>query len=90
MRSCGMKLCGMRSCGMKPWCFFRPPQVLNTWSLRLTGEAGVQEKLEDVRVAASRSSPMMEIVNLVRELITFTFGVGEGGAGSEREGLGSD
>lgn len=40
------------------------PQVLNTWSLRLTGEAGVQEKLEDVRVAASRSSPMMEIVNL--------------------------
>lgn len=34
-------------------------------SLQLSGEAAVQEKLEDLRVAATRSSPMMEVINLV-------------------------
>lgn len=40
-------------------------QQLNTISLQFSGEAAVQEKLEDIRVAVSRSSPMMEVVNLV-------------------------
>ena len=31
----------------------------------MSGEEDVQEKLEDIRVAASRSSPMMEAINLV-------------------------
>ena len=34
-------------------------------SLQFGGEGDVQEKLEDIRVAASRSSPMMESINLV-------------------------
>ena len=61
---------------MRSWHFLCPLQSLNTLSLRLTGEAGVQEKLEDLRVAASRSSPMMEIINLVSEPTTFSVRVG--------------
>lgn len=34
-------------------------------SLQFGGEGDVQEKLEDIRIAASRSSPMMETINLV-------------------------
>ena len=40
-------------------------QKLNEISLQLSGEAAVQEKLDDLRVAAARSSPMMEVINLV-------------------------
>ena len=41
-------------------------QALNTISLQFSGETSTQEKLDDLRVAASKSSPLMEIVNLVR------------------------
>lgn len=40
-------------------------QKLNEISLQFSGEAAVQEKLDDLRVAAARSSPMMEVINLV-------------------------
>ena len=35
----------------------------------MSGEGDVQEKLEDIRVAVSRSSPMMEAINLVRACV---------------------
>lgn len=41
-----------------------PLKKLNTYSLIFSGERQVQEKLDDLRVAASRSSPMMETVQL--------------------------
>ena len=47
----------------------------------------MQEKLEDIRVAASRSSPMMETVNLVSEQIAIAFSV-EGGRGGREGGEG--
>ena len=46
-------------------------------SLQFGGEGDVQEKLEDIRIAASRSSPMMETINLVRG------GESRGGGGRE-------
>ena len=42
-------------------------QSLNTLSLQLSGVKMVQEKLDDIRVSVSKSSPMIEIVNLVSE-----------------------
>ena len=48
-------------------------QKLNEISLQFSGEAAVQEKLEDLRVAATRSSPMMEVINLVCFIIICQF-----------------
>ena len=35
------------------------------WSLQLGDEGGLQEQLETIRVAASKTSPMMKACNLV-------------------------
>ena len=43
------------------------PQELNTISLRLAGETEVLEKLDNIRVKASRRSPMMETIELVSQ-----------------------
>ena len=35
------------------------------WSLQLGNEGGIQEQLDTIRVAASKTSPMMKACNLV-------------------------
>ena len=40
-------------------------QILNTLSVQLANESAVQEKLDSIRIAASKSSPLNEAVNLV-------------------------
>ena len=40
-------------------------QELNTISLRYSGETEVLEKLDNIRVKASKLSPMMETIKLV-------------------------
>ena len=40
-------------------------QDLNTLSLRFSGETEVLEKLDSIRVKASKLSPMMETIKLV-------------------------
>ncbi|XP_064386642.1 proteasome adapter and scaffold protein ECM29-like isoform X2 [Halichondria panicea] len=44
-------------------------QALNTITLQYSGETSTQEKLDDLRVAASKSSPLMEIVNLCTQQV---------------------
>jgi proteasome component ECM29 len=39
------------------------PQVLNTYTLKLSGDEKIQEKLDSIRISASKSTPMMEAVN---------------------------
>ncbi|XP_056020008.1 proteasome adapter and scaffold protein ECM29-like [Ostrea edulis] len=39
------------------------PQVMNYFSLRITGSEEAQERLDSARIAASKMSPMMETVN---------------------------
>ena len=34
------------------------------FSLQFSGEKAIQEKLDDLRVAVAKSSPMMEVINL--------------------------
>lgn len=42
------------------------PQVLNYLSLHVAGSNATQEKLDNARLAASKTSPMMDVVKMVK------------------------
>jgi proteasome component ECM29 len=48
-------------------------QVLNYVSLHVGSDSEGQDKLDSIRVSASKSSPMMETVNLVKIVVNFAY-----------------